>query len=264
MSVPDGWKLVPIEPTREMLDAMFGGELNEGGVKTYRSLWLDVMTAIPEPPSDVTSDAKPVCYIRMLNGKPDWAEDCVSEDDHSLRSTYDRNYSAAEGYSVIPLYARADVHADCGVASPQQIGASVEAKHGDGECPHEWVEWTERDSETFQATSGRSCTLCGLERVDSLNARGHGRCIVAETGQDLRCAPGDCPTPDECQPGGPSVEPPATPEIARDPYWEARGAYSPRKPGGRGQLYHCDKCGHTFKYAGANNHECKPGGSGNG
>jgi len=44
---------------------------------------------------------KPVCYLRMRDGKPDWAEDCVSEDDHSLRGTYPRD----EGYSVIPLYA---------------------------------------------------------------------------------------------------------------------------------------------------------------
>jgi hypothetical protein len=44
---------------------------------------------------------KPICYLRMRDGKPDWAEDCVSGDDHSLRGTY----PADEGYSVVPLYA---------------------------------------------------------------------------------------------------------------------------------------------------------------
>jgi hypothetical protein len=27
-------------------------------------------------------------------------------------------------------------------------------------------------------------------------------CVVADTGQDLRCPPGACPTPSECQSGG--------------------------------------------------------------
>lgn len=44
---------------------------------------------------------KPACYIRTRDNKIDWAEDCVSEDDHSLRGTYPRD----EGYDVIPLYA---------------------------------------------------------------------------------------------------------------------------------------------------------------
>lgn len=63
-----------------------------------------------QPPLDALQDLptfmvnaglKPICYLRMRHGKPDWAEDCVSGDDHSLRDTYPED----EGYSVIPLYA---------------------------------------------------------------------------------------------------------------------------------------------------------------
>ena len=50
---------------------------------------------------------KPACYIRTLNGKIDWAEDCVSEDRHSLDGCHDR-YAIEEGYGVVPLYALPD------------------------------------------------------------------------------------------------------------------------------------------------------------
>ena len=45
---------------------------------------------------------KPICYLRMLDGKPDWSEDCVSEDEASLTGGYPQGH---EGYTVIPLYA---------------------------------------------------------------------------------------------------------------------------------------------------------------
>jgi hypothetical protein len=47
---------------------------------------------------------KPISYLRIKDGKPDWAEDCVSEDESSLLSTLPGK-RGEEGYDVIALYA---------------------------------------------------------------------------------------------------------------------------------------------------------------
>ena len=47
-------------------------------------------------------DVVPVCYMRMLNGKPDWSEDCVgTEVDLQID-----NYDPDDGYTAEPLYSR--------------------------------------------------------------------------------------------------------------------------------------------------------------
>lgn len=46
--IPEGWKLVPEEPTDAMLNAMFAGVLNDNGLKIYRNRWRALLTEIPE------------------------------------------------------------------------------------------------------------------------------------------------------------------------------------------------------------------------
>lgn len=47
------------------------------------------------------SGAKPVCYLRTLNGAPDWADDCVCEEPGVVLQYHDE----ADGYGEMPLYA---------------------------------------------------------------------------------------------------------------------------------------------------------------
>lgn len=46
--IPDGWKLVPIEPTQEMVDAHISGMQSAGFSCAYR----DMLTAAPKPESE--------------------------------------------------------------------------------------------------------------------------------------------------------------------------------------------------------------------
>jgi len=48
VAVPEGWKLVPVEPTEAMLDR--GGEAVENGYFGDR-VWSDMLAAAPEPPA---------------------------------------------------------------------------------------------------------------------------------------------------------------------------------------------------------------------
>lgn len=47
MVVPDGYKLVPIEPTRDMIDAFMGGESGSYIVDSYKAM----LSAAPQPPT---------------------------------------------------------------------------------------------------------------------------------------------------------------------------------------------------------------------
>jgi hypothetical protein len=58
--------------------------------------------AIGEPVADC--EPKPICYLRMLHGKPDWAEDCVGGEHDVIDS-----YETEDGYSSMPLYSAAHV-----------------------------------------------------------------------------------------------------------------------------------------------------------
>jgi hypothetical protein len=42
---------------------------------------------------------EPICWLRTLNGKPDWSEDCVGDPDTVLNG-----YEEEDGYGAIPLY----------------------------------------------------------------------------------------------------------------------------------------------------------------
>lgn len=48
--VPDGWKLVPIEPTQEMIDAVIEEEFGMNGAThlSYRQLYKAMLSAAPE------------------------------------------------------------------------------------------------------------------------------------------------------------------------------------------------------------------------
>ena len=48
---------------------------------------------------------KPICYLRMLNGKPDWAEDCISEDGSGILDHECYKAECDHQYSALPLYA---------------------------------------------------------------------------------------------------------------------------------------------------------------
>lgn len=55
---------------------------------------------------------EPIMYLRTLNGKPDWSEDCIADCESDL--IHDEEMYA-EGYGVMPLYAAPQL-----VASPQE------------------------------------------------------------------------------------------------------------------------------------------------
>lgn len=46
--IPKGWKLVPIEPTKEMVDAAYYSALAEDA----EGVWNDMLEAAPSPPSE--------------------------------------------------------------------------------------------------------------------------------------------------------------------------------------------------------------------
>ena len=67
MSAPQGWKLVPVEPTDAMLDAScLLGEINSGSL---RGAWRDMLAAAPAEPAPVgaaiwqwlTADGGSIC-----------------------------------------------------------------------------------------------------------------------------------------------------------------------------------------------------------
>lgn len=60
---PKGWKLVPIEPTQDMLD-MVTGDLGKRGIPTcvqddptMRSIYQDMLDAVPAPPVEEKKDS---------------------------------------------------------------------------------------------------------------------------------------------------------------------------------------------------------------
>ena len=46
MKVPEGWKLVPIEPTNAMLEALYDGDAD----KPVGEKWDAMLAAVPTPP----------------------------------------------------------------------------------------------------------------------------------------------------------------------------------------------------------------------
>lgn len=72
--VPEGWKLVPVEPTREMMDAMPGlpaiGAAGDMDLKNLgwslkeiqnRHRWMGAIAATPTPPAQAAADARDAC-----------------------------------------------------------------------------------------------------------------------------------------------------------------------------------------------------------
>ena len=79
--VPDGWKLVPIEPTKAMLDASaLDDQMNTGSI---RAAWKDMVAAAPpvaQPAEPVTKEMwrdlaeSQAELLRMQNGQAQLAE----------------------------------------------------------------------------------------------------------------------------------------------------------------------------------------------
>ena len=55
MKIPDGWVLVPREPTEEMLSAVYGGTL--GNDEDERETWRAFLQTAPLPPTDPEIEA---------------------------------------------------------------------------------------------------------------------------------------------------------------------------------------------------------------
>lgn len=68
LKLPDGWKLVPVEPTQEMVDACFEGTSTGGIQRGYR----EMLAASPAAPH--TAPIEPIC----ATGGAEWVE--CSED----------------------------------------------------------------------------------------------------------------------------------------------------------------------------------------
>jgi|GEM_PF-1932244 len=51
-AIPDGWKLVPIEPTQEMVDAHISGMQSAGFIRAYR----EMLAAAPKPDGTITDE----------------------------------------------------------------------------------------------------------------------------------------------------------------------------------------------------------------
>jgi hypothetical protein len=47
----------------------------------------------------VPKSDEPVCWLRTLNGEPDWSEDCVGDPDVVMNG-----YAREDGYDAMPLY----------------------------------------------------------------------------------------------------------------------------------------------------------------
>lgn len=55
--IPDGWKLVPVEPTEEMADAHFRAHAQAKTVfAEVPALWAAMLAASPSPPQEPTDD----------------------------------------------------------------------------------------------------------------------------------------------------------------------------------------------------------------
>ena len=54
-AVPDGWQLVPIEPTQEMVDAHFEGVISGGFHKGYRNMLAATPSSSPEDASNANN-----------------------------------------------------------------------------------------------------------------------------------------------------------------------------------------------------------------
>lgn len=70
-AVPDGWKLVPIEPTEDMLWALYGflvGQLSEPDYKRYRAM-LSASPAAPAVPDDVAKQRDELVRLCEFNEK---------------------------------------------------------------------------------------------------------------------------------------------------------------------------------------------------
>jgi hypothetical protein len=78
--VPDGYKLVPVEPTREMLEAARWHD----GINTARHVWADMLASAPDAPasdSDVRRKALEECCAAIKA-----EDDRMSAEDYMLDS----------------------------------------------------------------------------------------------------------------------------------------------------------------------------------
>jgi hypothetical protein len=48
---------------------------------------------------------KPMCYLRLRDGKPDWSEDCISEDGTGILDHECYKDKCDHNYAALPLYA---------------------------------------------------------------------------------------------------------------------------------------------------------------
>lgn len=101
-AVPEGWKLVPIEPTKHMRYAVEDTQLPEFCTSSRQSrhhnlgahVYRAMINAAPTPPAS----AKPIAWVRMVDGKIACSEDCLGEREGDLECD-----SEAGEYEV-PLY----------------------------------------------------------------------------------------------------------------------------------------------------------------
>ena len=124
----EGWKLVPVEPTQEMLDAYIH---MQGRFSSARSDWAAMLAAAPQPQTTEQSSAveqpqgeqEPVAWLHQCNKRPDLIEMSFSKREPTL---------ASKGYKARPL-----IFGD--IAHPQpkrepltveQIAAATGAKPG--------------------------------------------------------------------------------------------------------------------------------------
>lgn len=107
--VPEGWQLVPKEPTQEMLDAVTAADQQEPfSDKTMRGVFVEMLSASPSPVDSrdgleaVTyADAKPFMYgLMQEDGTPLFEEYCVDGEADNLQSVIDD----FPGAKVVALY----------------------------------------------------------------------------------------------------------------------------------------------------------------
>ena len=93
--------------TMNSLDAWLDAQRINGGPHGFevigrermQQVWCAAQAAVLE--LERARQQKPLCYVRMLNGEIDWAEDCLSLDGSMLLCDEDED----EKYSIQPLYA---------------------------------------------------------------------------------------------------------------------------------------------------------------
>ena len=106
MTNTDGWKLVPVEPTEEMLSAMDDNHTDIGK-------WRDALAAAPKPQAAQSADMDRLTYRRSL-GLPERFPQAVAED--AVVQALPGVHPMERMWREVGLPSgRADVQFDCGV-----------------------------------------------------------------------------------------------------------------------------------------------------